>query len=255
MMGQLSPQRSSITVNHGKYYLNTAVRDTSQRSGCPGGNCATINTFRASQTYYLFTIYAKPTTQQTYQIYVGTQTGFRTQGNTLNDVDVWLTQADIRTKVPVFKPKRTLAADEATYDSASGILTVTLDHTKIAADFVTAAKDNCAPTTYCQWKDNTCVDAGGSDAICRWAVVDLDCPAGGCFGIAFRMPGTFAADDVDHRPQTPPEIATACLPDAPPWNLSLIEKSDGTCPQPGDNLKRDFCKPKAAGSPIRGHRR
>ena len=31
-------------------------------------------------------------------------------------------------------------------------------------------------------------------AVCSWAVKDLECPDGGCFGFAVTLPATFASD-------------------------------------------------------------
>ena len=90
MGGQSTYQRSSLTVNHGVYYLDTSVkRDTQvnealspapyiECSNAPTGPCQprSVNEFQGSTspttgTYYMFFLFAKTSTRQTYQIYVG----------------------------------------------------------------------------------------------------------------------------------------------------------------------------------------
>jgi hypothetical protein len=248
LMGQDTAQRSSITVNGGRYYLDTAVKKETQQNGCDvgtgGTHCNFINVFRPGDTYYLFTIYAKADTKQVYEIYVGTDPNFSpTSGN-----DVWLVQTDITSKPPKFNKTRALTAAEASYNSGTGILTVTLDHAKLSPDFAKAAEEQCSPKTFCKYESGQCKGIRGAadDAVCRWSIIDLDCPAGGCFGFGFKLPdGThpFVADDGDHRPKRDPK--DACLKnDAAPWNLTLVEKADGECPHPADKVDDDFCQNK-----------
>jgi len=67
MMGQATYQRSTLSVNVGKYYVDTTVgQGTQQASGA-----AQFSVFQPGQTYYLFLLFSKATTRQTYQIYVG----------------------------------------------------------------------------------------------------------------------------------------------------------------------------------------
>jgi hypothetical protein len=52
-------------------------------------------------------------------------------------------------------------------------------------------------------------------------VADLDCPEGGCFGIAFTLPASFQTD-----PATDPLTALRpfqCLPNAAPWDVTLAD--------------------------------
>jgi cell migration-inducing and hyaluronan-binding protein len=67
MAGQGTWQRSSLTVNNGIYYIDSAVSQATQQKWGAGN----YNVFQAGQTYYTFLLFAKPTTIQTYQIYVG----------------------------------------------------------------------------------------------------------------------------------------------------------------------------------------
>ncbi len=65
MMGPAIAGRINLTVTHGQYYIATTDGAEAQK------NAALKNIFQAGQTYYVFLIYAKPTTKQTYQMYVG----------------------------------------------------------------------------------------------------------------------------------------------------------------------------------------
>jgi hypothetical protein len=103
MAGQSLYQRSTLTVNHGKYYMDTTVSSATQipwliggqgSSGCRNGDadrqanpkdgpvrgpCTFENVFTGGSTYYLFFLYAKPKpasgdgqyTKQDYSLYVG----------------------------------------------------------------------------------------------------------------------------------------------------------------------------------------
>ena len=92
MGGQSTYQRSTLTANHGTYFLDTSVSYKTQWTGeaftttrpCddpnvkPSDDCfpRSVNVFVKGQcTYDMFFLFAKPVTKQTYQIYVGP--GFR----------------------------------------------------------------------------------------------------------------------------------------------------------------------------------
>lgn len=63
-MGPAIAGRINLTVNHGQYYIATTDGAEAQK------NAALKNIFQAGQTYYVFLVYAKPTTEQSYQLYV-----------------------------------------------------------------------------------------------------------------------------------------------------------------------------------------
>ena len=93
MGGQATYQRSSLTANHGAYYIDTTVpRDIQYGSAempsgepfttivpCefnPNGPCQprSVNVFQGEQTYTVYFLYTKSgahATQQSYQVYVG----------------------------------------------------------------------------------------------------------------------------------------------------------------------------------------
>src|SRR5262249_55137892 len=89
MGGQSTYQRSTLTINHGKYFLDTTVSAEKQGRKEPLGEDFTsvnpcvdvavpnpsrqpsVNVFEAGKTYYMFFPFAKKETKQIYQIYVG----------------------------------------------------------------------------------------------------------------------------------------------------------------------------------------
>jgi len=234
MMGQKTGQRSTLTVNHGTYYMDTAVDSAVNQNS---------NLFRENQTYYLFLIFATDTTEQTYQFYVGENTSF-------DPASIQMVQADIRQNPVGFKiaqplppgRARWLNNDKATAKGVVEVLLKVSDLPDVATKIKTATKDKCLPATYCSWNaaTNTCVDAKGSDAACRWSGAHPDCPDGGCIGIVFTLPAGFATLKVPATVRP----AAVCLPKAAPWDVSFeaITVSDGVCPNPLDTLPMDFCK-------------
>jgi len=248
MMGQQTSQRSSLTVNHGTYYIDTTVAKETQLT-CPStdpANPCVVNVFKPSQTYYLFLIFAKTTTEQTYRFYVGENTDF-------DPSSIQIVQAQIGVNPVKYVPVGPLPAGRARWlnndkATANGVVEVDLkvaDLPKAADLFNTAKINKCQPKSFCTWNTSTqqCVDASGSDAVCKWAVVDQDCPAGGCFGIRFTLPSGFttrAAGD----PRPDPRPAAVCVAKALPWDVSLdaLKLPDGTCPVDTDKQPLNFCQ-------------
>jgi hypothetical protein len=255
MMGQETAQRSSLTVNHGTYYFDTSVdKQTQLTQGCkstdPTKPCL-VNVFKASQAYYLFLIYAKTSTEQTYRFYVGDNTDFE-------PADIQMVQAQIGKNPVVYTPLGKLPTGRAHWlnnnkASANGVVEVVLkladlpgiDKPGVPGVFSKAIENHCQPATYCAWHSdvNQCQDAKGSTDVCKWASTPPDCPEGGCFGIKFTLPSGFATRPAnDPRPN--PRPPTKCVANASPWNVSLeaLKVSDGTCPVDADKLPEDFCQ-------------
>ncbi len=280
LLGQNVGQRSSLTVNQGTYYIDTTTGVQKAKTYCAGikgvgGDCA-YTAFKPRSTYYLFQIYAKPTTKQTYQIYVG-------KGSTAYDPTdpntVWMVQGDIGKK-PIPFTKQSLPTGWITgkdaYNATTGILTVTIDLSTITtiggkslkALFKDARKNNCKPATYCTWDGGSDSDAGTckdllplsnaepnaepgakTDTVCRWGAIDVDCPDGGCIGIGFKTADTFKnSDDAGFAPPTPPTpIPALCSTVAKksPFDVPLVKVTSGICPllgppPKGDDLALDF---------------
>ncbi len=210
MMGQATGQRSTLSLNYGRYYIDTTQYCTSQ-GGCPkciehdpdnAANCLKYDSawhpsiFIGGRTYYVYFIYATPTTKQKYDIYVGpginpdelkvTPIWFKPDGNV------------------ILKPTDGSFIKTSTYDSTKGILTVPVDLTGQGSAFDDAKKEFCRPQSYCSASGGVCgcnpnnkdCDPKAND--CAWGPNDMDCPVDPkdpnttrCFGFSFTMPGNF----------------------------------------------------------------
>ncbi len=266
-------QRSAMTVNNGAYYIDTTVSQTTQKNSrfndptSGYSDCSlvpspapcqqlSVNTFVGGQTYYIYFIYAKGTTHQVYQMYVG--------GNFDPDTGVQAVRMNIDTgpytptgaSVPWDSTgwTRTMIAGP---DGKTDILQVTVDFKNFAAELNptntgqggTLTNPTCKPASFCSWNGSSCscsmaandprllADPGlkaSCDHACNvWAVKDLDCPPAGCLAFAVTLPSTFVAADQYERPTPTPFPTTD--PTAG-WtavfkNTSIVpdSKSGGTC--------------------------
>ncbi len=223
MMGAGIFQRSTMLVNKGAYYLDTAVSEDAQRKQ---GQWK-INAFQGGQSYNFFLIFAKPETRVTFQLYVGAGLNVdkdvvlvRAGSEGTDQVDgknVVVLTADFGKTSPInFTPGDWPAKWIKKYDD-KGILTVTMDlgDPAITPDFTAAMQESCKPSTFCVWqpdsqdrtkgkcvynKGQNIIDYKGDDAICQWSVKAQECPRGGCLGFQVKFPDAFAADDQAHRP-------------------------------------------------------
>jgi cell migration-inducing and hyaluronan-binding protein len=224
MAGSNFSQRETLTINSGLYYLDTTVSAERQRKEDYTKIAAAgrqLNVFKAAQTYYMFFVYAKSTTRQAYQIYVGTDFD---QVNGLKPVQVSIDTTDLQF-TPFGSVPGWLTWDYSQVKS-TGILVVTVDFKDVPALDPTPAHGLCQPRTFCKPKpnpkagDKLCESAladgdrlkAESDAVCgNWAVKDLDCTpivkdnagkviGGGCYGFSFTLPAGFRADNSNHRP-------------------------------------------------------
>ncbi|WP_245269988.1 G8 domain-containing protein [Nitrobacter hamburgensis] len=212
MGGQNMYQRETLTVNNGLYYVDTSIsKDTQNKENYTKmPQTRDVNVFAPGQTYYMFFLYAKPTTAQTYQIYVGD--GFDTA--TVKPVRGSLATAPIK-----FSPDSSPNAGKwfTVKGVSKGIVTI---ETNFAGQSELDPKQQknglCGPASFCGWKaDGNCGSklaasdprkepllvadpalAKEADAVCKtWAVKDLDCPSAGCFGFSFTLPAGFSAQD------------------------------------------------------------
>ena len=264
MGGQSTYQRSSLTVNHGVYYLDTSVkRDTQvnealspapyiECSNAPTGPCQprSVNEFQGSTspttgTYYMFFLFAKTSTRQTYQIYVGP--GF-------NLASVQAAQAALAvlpvsnftpiawptawTKIYTDPKHPCTTAAGATPGDGCGILTITIDMTN-QTDLIPVSKTAvnpglCKPEKFCKATGTTCgcaltLDAKDPfktqcDKACgQWAVKDVDFPDSGAYGFSFTLPQGFSADGngAFHRP-TPTTFAGQTIDKNFNWLATLL---------------------------------
>ncbi len=222
MMGANLWQRSTLTTDGGVYYIDTAAGAMKQ-SATPFKNV-----FEADRTYYVFFVYATPTTKQVYRLWLGPN-----HPASFADTNVFLTR--VLPNISHFEFRDDTATWPPTwgrhYDPTTGILTVTVDMTFDAFrnEFERAERDFCQPASFCTFAGGTCRcnDDGPNADICRdskicarWAGKDIDWPDGGAYGFGIKFPSDFAADDADHRP------SAACITAADPrWNVPLVRAS------------------------------
>lgn len=59
MMGQAVGQRSTLTMNHGRYYFDTTVPYSAQQNSTGNGTTyvPNLNVFAANQAYYFYVLY------------------------------------------------------------------------------------------------------------------------------------------------------------------------------------------------------
>ena len=118
-------QRSVMTANNGSYYIDTTVSKETQRTSpdlpaAPGAR--RLNVFAKGQTYYVFFLFAKKDTKQTYQIYVGTDAkDADVKGIKVSPTGWPIDKSQIKDWAMPWTPK----------PIKNGILTVEVDFTKI----------------------------------------------------------------------------------------------------------------------------
>jgi hypothetical protein len=227
MMGQSIYQRSTLSVNGGKYYVDTTVGQGTQQAS----RSAHFSVFQGGQTYYLFLLFGKSTTKQTYQIYVG-------DGFNKDDPAQLSARRAVVDSLPIKFPNLLWPSGwTRKYGTAdglpSGILEVTIDLAAFKPVFDGSGEDLCRPKRFCKWDSrqtkNKCQCAlsrgdyfydeckANDSEICSWSVKDFACPDGGCYGIAVTLPGGF--DNNNLASQRPP---TACFPTSQtPWNVNF----------------------------------
>jgi G8 domain-containing protein len=231
MAGQAVSQRSTLTANHGVYYIDTTLSQTTQQNA----GFSNLNVFQPDGEYYVFLLFAKPTTTQTYQLYVGT--GY---DPTKLDNVVWATQANVKAVPVQFTPPGQVAWPSTwtrSYNASTGVVTVTMDmsFSGFAPLYEAGRQGRCRPASFCTWDTtaSACVgtaaakaDVPDADAVCAWATKDVDCPQGGCFGFGVAMSDSFTYD-TDQRPAPTP------FPTTGPWNAQLVKADpglSGNCP-------------------------
>ena len=261
LMGQDKYQRSSLTTNNNRYYVDTTPSINVQDKPNATFPVTSINVFEAKKIYYLFLLFAKATTKQTYDLYVGP--GF----DTTDQNQLWLTRVQLPAEYNFNKvgpiPD---AKDNVSYNSATGVLSVTLDMSKVTGfteDYKDAQKNQCQPKTFCKWVGNViggdncqCAasifsppsatfqadECSSKKGICSWATADVDCPEGGCIGFGVKMTDGFQPSESPPfpAPTTQPFPSDSNSPWAAPFT-SPVDNSDA-CKYPNpptENLSVD----------------
>ena len=189
MNGASEWQRDVMTVNNGKFYIDTTRSKDgqlfSEALGKPGepteayvecskqtsGNCQprSVNVFEATKTYMVFFLFAKNDTQtknytkQTYQIYVGEgfkpDTGFK---------GVKITGTENRFKYDEWTTpwKAEMIGSDGKPNPTGDILQVTVDFSQVTGvqfDPKKAISETCKPASFCQWGMARIGGAGACD--------------------------------------------------------------------------------------------
>lgn len=216
MMGQSTAQRSTLSLNHGAYYIDTTQNCTSL-GGCPkctkidpdnpkncqtyDGNPYSPSIFLGGHTYYVYFIYAKADTIQKYDIYVG-------PGSNLGELNVTPIRLDPNNYA--IAPATGTSIVTPTYSGS--ILSVSVDLAEQKSAFTNSKPLFCRPQSYCSPKDDgscgcnpansECASGKIKDSDCAWGPNDMDCPVDPdnpngmqCFGFSFTMPANFKAPD------------------------------------------------------------
>jgi hypothetical protein len=259
MGGQATYQRSTLSINHGTYFLDTTVADkmqaevedfTTKKPCAPErpGPCEprSVNVFQADQAYYMFFVFAKNETKQTYQIYVG-------KGFEIATVKAY--RPNLMT-FPIESMREEVDWPDGwkkSYDGAA-ILTVTVDFAnqkdyrfKEPGGGAIIPAGLCQPKTFCDadpankgvcacaLKENdplVRVNANimkACKSVCNeWAVKDLDYPQQGPLGFSFSLPAGFSAANqgLQFRPDPQPYPSNAGAGDSKPNWATKFSRTD-----------------------------
>ena len=217
MAGMATAARETMTVNGASYYIDTTVpREMQAKEDLSVDGTVFFNVFQPKETYTVFFVYLKGTTQQTYQIYVGKDF----TKDMLKAVRVGI--ADAAFKIEPLKEQlpKWLIPDWSQVET-TGILTLRTNFESLSDSLrPTPANGLCQPHEFCKADGDKCVGNVSerdprfwvmgrhvtygpqeANAVCsQWAVKDLDCPASGCLGFQFTLPSTFVADATPEAP-------------------------------------------------------
>ncbi len=248
MMGQITGQRSTLTLNYGAYYVDTTQNCDSQ-GACPkciekdpNNNLICVRwdsdyrptIFLGGQTYYVYFIYAKASMKQKYDIYI--PGGGSVDQLKVKPVRVDPTNSYMTTPV-------TNSYITATYDDP--ILTVNVDLSGQTGAFTTSKAAFCRPKSYCMVSGNSCVCKNKNncqDSDCAWGPTDIDCPADPnnpnlqpCFGFQFTMPANYQAPPSPVPPPSGLFVPFSGDPKSPPYFApGNVTFANGTSISPSD---------------------
>ncbi|HEV7669828.1 MAG TPA: hypothetical protein VGS22_14995 [Thermoanaerobaculia bacterium] len=248
-MGSSIGQGIGLTVRGGKFYVDTA---SGQQTGkCLGATNAGFQMaqFEKGKTYAIYNLFANSETKTTYQVYVGPNfdlaNGFS-----------WIRVFPHETAAPSYVVRKGTGPAPAAMDFKDGVLTITIDQSRIAESFAYDAKDpiRCQPRDLCQPGPGGCTPVASLppgyeglkplvDRVCRdWVnpanaevtagkdkgLFLAECPAGGCLGFAFTLPGNFT-------PRPYAEVGqklSECYPKDATWNRPMVAADRQNCPVP-----------------------
>jgi hypothetical protein len=233
MMGDGNGQRSTLSLNHGSYYLDTTQGCDSQ-GNCPictpnanGTACMVCKSgtndcwkhgndidpnpwapsvFLGGHTYYVFLLFAKPSTQQTYDVYVGS--------NEAGKYTVTPVLMDLPGNNYTPSPQGSQPWLQSAYDATTGTVHIVLDLKTEQTAFDNSKQFFCQPGAYCAVNGTSCgckpgTDCNANESVCTWGQKELDCPLDpsdqshtkmGCYGFSITMPADFQAPPQPLKP-------------------------------------------------------
>lgn len=269
MMGPAVYGRINLTANNGLYYIDTTPGADKQ------DKFPLKNIFKADQTYYVFLLFAKPSTEQTYQLYVADG-----KGKFDPETEVKAVSANLSTLQVDFKEMDWPSEWKREYGTdGPGILTVTMNFRDFAENFQKAREHNCQPSSFCEFKQSSCQCSDQlmednpqlyqecvNKDICFWSGKEVDCPLVNiaeegkpevfeprCLGFAVTLAQSFQTD-----PEAPPDLpqpdrmnyprpAAKCFdvdePTREKWDVQFVEASEpvaGDCFQTPVGMN-NFC--------------
>jgi hypothetical protein len=255
MAGQGFGQRSTMIPNNGVYYIDTTVSAKTQSV-----TANLLNVFGSGKKYHLLLLFAKPSSTETFQIFVG-----KNLPNNGSDYLNTLTAetANLNGTAFTFTPLQGGWPAEwgRSYDSTHGTITVTMNmnFSTFTTDYTNSIPGRCQPQSMCTpGANNTCVCnitdkknylyndcQADSSAICSWAIKDIDYPDGGAYGFSFTMPTDPTVNNTGARPGPDcfPQYTNAQMTPSP-WNVPFAVASPdvaGDCYYANSPPSPTFC--------------
>ena len=220
-----------LTVNNGRYYIDMTQSENYQRQSKEltpriAGTSRFINLFERDKSYYVFFVFAKPTTHQMYQFYVGSGfdpgsikgvrvniSGAPNSGSFTEGGLPWTATMDDKLPQTDSYTNANYMSNPKGYQGNPNVVDIDVDFSKIKQDDENtnlnpknlAADDTCQPHNYCSKESGKCVCnktrlgvlglldknyLNVCNNVCgKWAVKDLDCPKGGVPGIQDHAAG------------------------------------------------------------------
>jgi hypothetical protein len=248
MGGQATYQRSTLTANHGTYYLDTSVSlNTQTNENFTTATPRSFNVFQGGQTYYIYFLYAKPTTRLTFQIYVGQNfdlaNGLSAVRSTLDHMPMSAIN-DAPWPAAWQKDYNDPIACPVANNPNCGILQVTVDFKDLKDVRAIPANGMCLPNTFCAASGKSCNCALQSSdpllvadskfkvhcqaACSMWSVKALDFPPAGVYGFSFLLPASFVPDDQGQAYRPVPSFFPTTPTNSPPdWLTKFVRTSVG----------------------------
>jgi len=216
-----SEQLTFVTQNFGTYYVDTAPhRNVKCATAGVGEPAPHLARFAAGGSYVLYHLFARPDTEATYQMHVGM--GFDPADFESGEWVYVLPHVSVagapRSSIitPVGSETASSLAEGLRFDAHTGVLSLTVNNSRIAGLFSVrfrhdvAPAETCLPHTFCRYESGRCVAIPGvvepslfglAEDICRkWAsrtsgttdaepdISLAECPSQGCLGYRFTLP-------------------------------------------------------------------